>query len=120
MSYLKNLLNLKELAESAEKKVCAKYKITREDIATKKRTLKNSQARFAVWYILNKVHGLSSPVIGELYKADHTSVLYGIRRAQILNIPAELGYENCGHPVEELGISTGKPVNSKEIKKLLT
>lgn len=44
-----------------------------------------SEARYAAYKILTEKYKYSSVDIGEMFRQDHTSVLYGLRRAAIMN-----------------------------------
>lgn len=40
--------------------------------------------RFKIWRVLSRNYDMSSPQIGRVFKRDHTSILYGLKRAQEL------------------------------------
>ncbi len=55
--------------------------------------------RFAVWYLLSKVYKFPSTEIANAYGYDHTTVLNGVKRAEKLDMPKELGIKHVDKPL---------------------
>lgn len=90
MSYLKDKEKIQTFIEGAEEYVANIYKINKKDIRVRSRSKQHSQARFAVWYILVHINGLTSKEVARQYGYDHTTILHGVKTARILDIPTEL------------------------------
>lgn len=80
-----------EKKKLAEKKVIKVFKISPDIFMTNKKSNESTGARFAVWCILYHQEGMSYPLIGQLYGKDHTTVLYGVRKAIMQLMPEMLG-----------------------------
>lgn len=117
MSYLNKTKNIKDLIRKSEDHVCATYGINRRTIYTPSRSPRNALARFAVWFLLYEIHGLSSGDIASYYEFNHSNILHGVKKAKSMRIPIELGYElasgNGGQYVEKAHAEVGKPVDEK-------
>lgn len=94
----------RDFIKDVEDKVCARYNLKSNMFSSRVRRRVNSEARFAVWYLLYFIYNLSSLEIGRLYGYDHTTVLHGIKRAQDIGIDKEL--------VEYLAIGVTKSVDN--------
>ena len=71
------------ICQYAQQVVCTKLNIDPSVFmyeAISGRGKQKVNARFMLWYILNKKFGLSTVYIGKLYSRDHTTVGYGINR----------------------------------------
>lgn len=93
MSYLYQNKDIQALIDLAEKRVCQAYRLSPDAIRRGTRNKESTQARFAVWFILNVIAGIPASVIGRIYDYDHSSIMNGCFRARELGIPEELGYE---------------------------
>lgn len=91
MSYLHDIRKIQEKIAQAESQVALYYRIDGSNFYDKTRSRENTQARFAVWYILNKINFISCAQIAKHYGYDHTTVLHGVKRAIQENIPKEMG-----------------------------
>lgn len=103
MSYLNKKTSWEEAIREAEDRVCGVYAIPVDTIRKKNRSRESSQARFAVWYILNDVLRMTFGEIAKEYNVHHTTVIHGIKRAAELGMPTELG------------ISSGKRVGQRKV-----
>lgn len=70
-------------AEAAISTVCEYRGVSREGILSTARTADVCIPRQEAQYILRKVSTYSTPMIGEYFKRDHTSVLNSLRRVEI-------------------------------------
>ncbi len=99
MSYLHSIKNLGASIEEAEKSVSRIYGLPRDLIRKKGRKIRSTQMRFAVWYLLSKVYKFPSTEIANAYGYDHTTVLNGVKRAEKLDMPKELGIKHVDKPL---------------------
>ena len=53
---------------------------TAESIMSRSRASEAVRARHRVWHIIHSSTGMSISGIGRMFGADHTTVMYGIRR----------------------------------------
>lgn len=100
MSHLKDIKNLIEKKDLIEHIVISAYGINPESLYEKSRRPENTQARYAVWFLLNKSGKFSYRHISKVYAVDRTTVMYGVQRAIEMGIPEELGYDICGQLVD--------------------
>lgn len=63
--------------------VCRIYSVSREEIASKKRTMPVSQARRVAMYVIRTVMEMSLPTIGDKFNRDHSTVIYSINQVEI-------------------------------------
>jgi chromosomal replication initiator protein len=63
----------------------AKYfGLTREDLVSKNRSRPLTTARHVAMYMMRECTGLSLIKIGELFERDHTTVLHGVKKVELL------------------------------------
>jgi chromosomal replication initiation ATPase DnaA len=117
---------IQDALERSEQKVCGAYGITKDIIHTRSRMREYSHSRFAVWFVLNAVENIPISRIAKLYGYDHTSVMYGVRVAKSIGIPAELGYElakngltTCVQPVDKSCKTVNNEVEQHGDKKVI-
>ena len=60
------------------------FGLTREDLVSKNRSRPLTTARHVAMYLLRECTGLSLIKIGELFERDHTTVLHGVKKIEIL------------------------------------
>jgi chromosomal replication initiator protein len=60
------------------------FGLTREDLVSKNRSRPLTTARHVAMYLLRECTGLSLIKIGELFERDHTTVLHGVKKVEIL------------------------------------
>lgn len=80
----------KEIAFKVGEFVCMQYQINIQDLISKSRSQHFAKPRFIVWHILHSNYKMSFSVIGRLYKRDHSSVMNGIKRVEILGLKNEI------------------------------
>jgi chromosomal replication initiator protein len=62
----------------------AYFGLTREDLVSKNRSRPLTTARHVAMYLLRECTGLSLIKIGELFERDHTTVLHGVKKVEML------------------------------------
>src|SRR5205814_2441461 len=60
------------------------FGLTRQDLVSKNRSRPLTTARHVAMYLLRDCTGLSLIKIGELFDRDHTTVLHGVKKIEIL------------------------------------
>jgi chromosomal replication initiation ATPase DnaA len=68
------------------KAVCFYFNITETQIMARDRNRKLVEARFISYYHLHFTYGMAKSAIGNRFKLDHTTILYGIRRCKQLMV----------------------------------
>ena len=109
MSYLKTIQILETASKEAEEKVSRIFKIPVSEIFYRTRSKKYSQARFAIWYILNEIYKIDVYSIGQKYGFHHTTVIHGIKRAKELGIDKELVEQAVDNTRNNLGTTSEYP-----------
>jgi chromosomal replication initiator protein len=62
----------------------AYFGLTREDLVSKSRSRPLTTARHVAMYLMRECTGLSLIKIGELFERDHTTVLHGVKKIEML------------------------------------
>ena len=62
----------------------AYFGLTRDDLVSKNRSRPLTTARHVAMYLLRECTGLSLIKIGELFDRDHTTVLHGVKKVEML------------------------------------
>jgi len=71
-------------AASATRAVCEVFDIEREELLGKKRSLKQTKPRMALYYLAYQNTAHTTTTLGEYMNRDHTSVIHGIRKCKRL------------------------------------
>lgn len=67
-----------------------KFDISREKLYSPTRDEESAYARFIVWYLLRKVYHFSLPMLGDIFKRDHTTVFAGVKRVDTEHLGDEV------------------------------
>jgi chromosomal replication initiator protein len=71
-------------AQAILDETAAYFGLTREDLISKNRSRPLTTARHVAMYLLRECTGLSLIKIGELFDRDHTTVLHGVKKIELL------------------------------------
>lgn len=71
-----------EMLEKMKYLIFVTYYIDPEDLVSKRRTGKVSEARFLLYYILRTKLKWSYPMIAEEFKKDHTTIIHGVEKVE--------------------------------------
>lgn len=66
----------------AERAVTEHFRVPAEALLSKKRDRNYVIVRTFVWYFLSTRYGWSSPVVGECYGRDHSTILHAVEKVK--------------------------------------
>lgn len=73
---------MKQELEKTEKKLCEIYELDYEDLRSRNRKDLRADKRYLIYYLLFNNLGMSKNQLAKLMSRDHTTILYGINKAE--------------------------------------
>lgn len=70
----------KEAIQKTEMFIRAQFECTNKELYANSKSHEVVEVRYVAYFILSRVFSFPSTLIGELFKKDHSSVLYGIKQ----------------------------------------
>lgn len=81
---MENKINYETDKSKLEESICKHYNVTLDEIVGRGRTDKLTEARHMLFFAIHHICKLNKSRIASEYKRDHTTVIYGINRIDIL------------------------------------
>ena len=75
---------------SIEKAICKAAGVSVEDIDTRNREQNIADARAAIWLIAREYLHYSYPVLGKMYKRNHTTVMAGVKKIKSMPVSMKI------------------------------